>query len=275
MLRIENLSVELGQFSLHSLSLDVPEGDYFFLIGPTGAGKTVLIECVAGLQKPAGGRIYINEAPVNDLPPEARGIGYVPQDYALFPHMDVAANIAYGLVERSLNKDAIDRKTEDIADLLQISHLLQRRPSTLSGGERQRVALARALVLDCKLLLLDEPFGALDQSTKQDLMPYLADIHQKMGLTVLHITHDFSEAFGLASRMGVINSGRLLQIGTVQDVFTRPVSRTIASFVGMANVWSLTPDPVSDCPTTGAFAPLRSRRRSAPVHRDKQTPGIC
>jgi ABC-type Fe3+/spermidine/putrescine transport system ATPase subunit len=248
MLQIQNLAVNLGDFTLHEVSLSIPEGDYFCLIGPTGSGKTMLLECVAGLHKPSAGRMHINGRDVTTLPPEARRVGYVPQDYALFPHMDVKANIAYGLVERKVTKNEIARRVESVAELLHIPHLLDRRITNLSGGERQRVALARALVLDCRVLLLDEPLTALDEVTKQELTPYLVDLHQRLGLTVLHVTHDFNEAFSLASHVGVIHGGHLLQFGTVEEVFGRPASRTVARFVGVANIWPASREISYKCP---------------------------
>jgi len=237
MLEVEGISIDLGEFALHDVTLTVEQGQYVCLAGPTGAGKTVLLECVAGLHRPETGRILLNGFDMTDLPPESRGIGYVPQDYALFPHMDVLDNITYGLVEQAVSGREAQQKAESIAELLQISHLLHRDVTTLSGGERQRVALARTLVLDCSLLLLDEPLSALDSATTKELSLYLAEIHRRLGLTVLHVTHDFAEAFSLATHIAVCHQGRLLQTGTVENVFTQPNCRTVASFLGISNVF--------------------------------------
>lgn len=160
MLEVRNISVDLGEFALRDVTLTVEPGQYMCLAGPTGAGKTVLLECIAGLHRPKTGRILLNDCDVTHLPPESRGIGYVPQDYALFPHMDVLGNITYGLVERAMPGGSAGSRAESAAAILQISHLLHRDVTTLSGGERQRVALARTFVLDCQLLLLDEPLSA-------------------------------------------------------------------------------------------------------------------
>jgi len=248
MLELEHISIDLGQFSLHDVSLTVENNQYVCLAGPTGAGKTVLLECVAGLHRPERGRISLRGEDITDLRPELRGIGYVPQDYALFPHMNVLHNITYGLVERQTPSQIVREKAESAADLLQISHLLQRDVTTLSGGERQRVALARTLVLDCKLLLLDEPLSALDSATTKELSLHLAEIHRRLNLTVLHVTHDFTEAFSLATHIAICHAGRLLQTGTLREAFTRPRSRTVASFLGISNVFPRRGQASRQCP---------------------------
>jgi ABC-type Fe3+/spermidine/putrescine transport system ATPase subunit len=248
MLTVENLSIDLGQFALRNVDLHVPEGDFFCLLGPTGAGKTILLECICGLLTPREGLVSVGGVDMTRRPPEVRGIGYVPQDFALFPHMTVGANIAYGLVEHGLPRTTIEAKVSEVAALLRIDSLLGRTPRHLSGGERQRVALARALVMDCRLLLLDEPFGAVDQLTKQDLFPFVTDIHERMGLTIVHVTHDFTEAHALAARVGVIHQGRLLQTGAVEEVFARPTTHTVARFVGLRNLWASDDPSVEVCP---------------------------
>jgi len=248
MLELSNISIDLGQFCLHDVSLTVEEGQYVCLAGPTGAGKTVLLECVAGLHRPECGRTVLKGQDITDLPPELRGIGYVPQDYALFPHMDVLENITYGLVERETPRQLAGEKAESAAELLQISHLLHRDVTTLSGGERQRVALARTLVLDCKLLLLDEPLSALDSATTKELSLHLAEIYRRLHLTVLHVTHDFTEAFRLATHIAICNAGRILQTGTLEEVFTHPNWRTVASFLGISNIFPRRGQEAARCP---------------------------
>ena len=258
MLRVRDLSITLGQFALDEVDLCIGQGRYFCLAGPTGAGKTILLECIAGLHTPSDGRVYVNGIDVTELPPEVRRVGYVPQDYALFPHMDVFDNIAYGLVERGAAGADIARKVHSTADLLQISHLLERRTGTLSGGERQRVALARTLVLDCRLLLLDEPLSALDAVTSGELTRYLGNLHRRLGLTVLHVTHDFTEACALADDIGICYGGRLLQTGAIGEVFAAPVSRTVANFLGVANIF-----PSVDCDLTSCSILNRLQRQLA------------
>jgi len=239
LLSLRAVSAELGVFRLRDVSLDVPRGDYCCVIGPTGAGKTVLLECVTGLHPVTSGAIRIAGEDVTSLPPERRPLGYVPQDYALFPHMNVFDNMAYGLVEHRVPRQEARRRVGAVAELLNIGHLLSRRPANLSGGEAQRTALGRALVLRRELLLMDEPFGALDQTTKRELVHYLKTIHRDLGLTVLHITHDFAEAYGLATMVGVLLDGRLCQVAPPQEVFARPATREVAEFLGIRNIWRL------------------------------------
>jgi ABC-type sugar transport system ATPase subunit len=248
MLEISNLSIKLGAFTLRQVSLSVAQGQYLCLAGPTGAGKTILLECIAGLHRPDSGNIHLQGRDITKLPPEARGIGYVPQDYALFPHMSVFENIAYGLRERGVFKADIKCKVQEAAQTMQIAYLLERTVLHLSGGERQRTAFARALVLDCKLLLLDESLSALDVVTTRELSCQIAELHQRLGLTVIHVTHDFDEAYSLATHLGICYGGRLLQVDTVENSFLRPTCRTVAEFLGIANVFPRPGTAVSDCP---------------------------
>jgi len=259
MLSLSDVSARLGAFQLRNATLHVPRGEYCCIIGPTGAGKTVTLECITGLHPVCGGTIRIGGEDVTALPPERRPLGYVPQDYALFPHLSVFENIAYGLVEHRVPRSESPERGRSVARLLAIDHLLDRRPSTLSGGEAQRTALGRALVLKRDLLLMDEPFGALDQLTKRQLFKYLKTIHRDLGLTVVHITHDFSEAFGLAGMVAVVLDGSIRQVGAPDEVFSRPARRDVASFLGIENVW----DPAElNGSATGFLAALRDRVES-------------
>jgi molybdate/tungstate transport system ATP-binding protein len=248
MLEVRDLSIRLGEFSLHEVTLMVQRGDYLCLAGPTGAGKTILLECIAGLHRPDRGRIRLQGRDVTALPPEARGLGYVPQDYALFPHLTVFENIAYGLRERGLRTAEAAPQVRAAAETMQIGHLLSRTILHLSGGERQRTAFARALVLGCEVLLLDESLSALDVVTTKELSLQLADLHRRLGLTVIHVTHDFDEAFSLASHLGVCCNGRLLQVAPVEEMFSCPSCRTVAEFLGIANVFPRAGTSAQQCP---------------------------
>ena len=207
---------KLGKFRLNA-EFEMDRG-YCVILGPTGAGKSVFLELIAGIIKPDRGEIRINGRDITALPPEKRNIGFVPQDYALFPHLNIYKNIAYGL--RNIEKSEKDRRVREIAEKFGISHLLHRKPATLSGGERQRVALARALVVQPKLLLLDEPLSAVDLRTKEMLMDELKFVQREFNVPVLHVTHDLMEAMLLADEIAVILNGRIVEKGEVKDVFS-------------------------------------------------------
>jgi len=236
MIRSQGLSKSLGEFRLADVSVEIPAKEYFVLIGPTGAGKTIFLECIAGLIEPDRGEIWLGDRHVNRLPPEERNVGYVPQDYALFNHMSVRENIRFGLRARRALPSTIREKEEQLTELLGISHLLHRRPHTLSGGEKQRVALARALATDPEVLLLDEPLSALDENTREMLCRELTRIHEQLQTTTVHVSHNFDETLAVATSVGVINRGEILQVGTPEEVFRFPKDRFVAEFVRSRNV---------------------------------------
>jgi len=235
LIHVRGVSLRLGDFAVHDADLDVAEGEYFVLLGPTGAGKTVLLECIAGLHRPEKGEIHVDGASVIDLPPERRSMGYLPQDYALFPHLNVGQNIAFGMRIRKRPKTEASAKVQDLAALLRITHLLQRTPLTLSGGEQQRVALARALAIEPRVLLLDEPLSALDEQTREGLCVELRRVHEQLGTTTVHVSHSFEETLAVADRVGIIHEGRIRQVGTAEDVFRHPASEFVAGFVRCDN----------------------------------------
>jgi len=236
MIELRNVHKRLGDFAVRGASLTIQEREYFVILGPTGAGKTVLLECIAGLHPLDQGAVFINGMDATNLPPERRRISYVPQDYVLFPHLTVYENIAFSLHLLRWPEDRVRRRVEELADLLNISHLLQRGPRTLSGGEQQRTALARALAPQPTALLLDEPLSALDESTRVAISGELKTLPERFGTTVVHVCHDFEEALRLAGRIGVMYQGRLVQVGTPDEVFSRPNCRFVAEFTRVRNM---------------------------------------
>ncbi|WP_456366179.1 tungstate ABC transporter ATP-binding protein WtpC [Thermococcus sp.] len=236
MLEVRAVSKDYGEFHLRNVSFTVSKGEYFIILGPSGAGKTVLLEVIAGLIAPDSGRILLNGVDVTGWPPEKRGLAYVPQSYALFPHMSVYDNIAFGLRLEKLSKAEIERRVREIVEVLGIENLLKRKPGTLSGGEQQRVAIARALVIEPPLILLDEPFANLDVQTRGRLIKEMKRWRKELGFTALHVTHSFEEAVSLGDRVGVMLDGKLVQVGEVRDVFSRPKCERVARFLGFENI---------------------------------------
>jgi molybdopterin-binding protein len=237
-IRLENLTVRLKQFTLFGINLKVRKGEYFIVLGPTGSGKTLLLETIAGLRKSDAGSIFINDADVTCMEPERRRIGFVYQDYALFPHLSVKDNIIFGLKCRRAHKAAIANKLEQLAELLNIEELLSRRPGTLSGGEKQIVSLARALSTDPDVVLLDEPISALDPQQRESVQNDLKDICKKLNRTFIHVTHNFEEAVALGDRIAVLSEGRLVQSGTPEEIFRHPNSEFVARFAMTRNIFS-------------------------------------
>lgn len=238
LLKLVGINKRLGEFHLRDIDLAILPGEYFVILGPTGSGKTVLLETIAGMYTPDVGRIFFAGGEITRRPPEERRIGFVYQDYALFPHLNVRQNILFGLENRKIPAAAREAKLGEMVRLLGIGHLLARYPATLSGGERQRVALARALVMEPQILLLDEPLSALDPYTREGFQRELQHIHRVTGTLTVHVTHDFGEAAFLADRIAVMHSGRLVQVGFPEEIFSRPSSLFTARFVGLRNVFA-------------------------------------
>jgi molybdate transport system ATP-binding protein/molybdate/tungstate transport system ATP-binding protein len=237
LIRIEHISKDLGEFFLEDVSLEIEAGDYFMLLGPTGAGKTILLETIAGIYRPDRGRIFLNGREITGLPPRDRHIGMVYQDYMLFPHLSVEENITFGLRSKRVPKSKAEEKARNLTELLGVSHLRHRYPGTLSGGEQQRIAIARALVVEPDVLLLDEPLSALDSETKGRLREELRKLHALTHVTIIHVTHSFDEAFLLGNQMAIMRKGNIAQVGAPVDVFSKPNSKFVAEFLGIGNLF--------------------------------------
>ncbi len=238
MIQIKNLYVDLKDFRLQDINLTVSEGEYFIILGPTGAGKTVLLESIAGLYPIKSGEIWLRGKEVTQLEPEKRGISIVYQDHALFPHLSVKDNITFGLKLCKQTKQEAEAALDWIAGLLGISHLLNRKPDTLSGGEQQKVALARALSIKPEVLLLDEPLSALDPETREGVQKELRQLHNHLKVTTIHVTHDFEEAIALGDHIAVLGEGCIKQAGTPEQIFRQPNSEFIARFAMARNIFT-------------------------------------
>lgn len=237
MIAVDTLSFRAGAFSLEDVSFEVPADKTLVVLGPTGAGKTVLLELIAGLRKPRTGIILSEGRDITDLPPEKRGIGLVYQDYMLFPHLNVFDNIAYGLRASGKRSGEVRAEVEEIAARVGVGELLRRRTKNLSGGEQQRIALARTLITKPRVLLLDEPFSAVDPNTKEGLMRELSEILSFYHVPVVYVTHDQLEAMEMADKIAVMNNGRIVQLDSPEVVFSAPKSKFVADFVGTRNIY--------------------------------------
>jgi putative spermidine/putrescine transport system ATP-binding protein/spermidine/putrescine transport system ATP-binding protein len=234
---LDGVTKRFGEVTaLDAVSLAVRRGELMTLLGPSGCGKTTLLNLVAGFLAPEAGEIAIDGERVTDLPTYRRQIGIMFQSYALFPHMSVAANVGYGLRMRRVPKAEIARRVAEALALVKLEGLDDRRPRQLSGGQQQRVALARALVIHPRVLLLDEPFSALDRNLRAAMQVEIKEIQKKLGVTTIFVTHDQSEALSLSDRIAVIAQGRIRQLGTPDEIYRRPVDRFVASFVGDVNI---------------------------------------
>ncbi|HEY0339596.1 MAG TPA: ABC transporter ATP-binding protein [Steroidobacteraceae bacterium] len=236
--RIENVTKKFGDFAaVDSVSLDIEQGEIFCLLGGSGSGKTTLLRMLAGFETPTSGKIYIDGQDMSTIPPYERRINMMFRSYALFPHMTVEKNVAFGLEQEKLGKEEIRARVAEILEIVKMSSFTARKPHQLSGGQRQRVALARALVKRPKLLLLDEPLAALDRKLREHTQFELINIQKRLGVTFIVVTHDQEEAMTLSSRMGVMNHGKIAQVGTPAAIHESPATKFVADFIGSVNLF--------------------------------------
>ncbi len=278
--RFENVSRRFGEVrAVDGVSVSVAAGEFFSMLGPSGSGKTTCLRLIAGFEQPDAGHIEIFGETAEGVPPYRRAVNTVFQDYALFPHMSVGDNVAYGLMVRGVGRTERRRAAHEMLDLVKLSGLEDRRPAALSGGQRQRVALARALVVRPKVLLLDEPLGALDLKLREQMQVELKGLQREVGITFVYVTHDQGEALSMSDRVAVFNQGRIVQVGSPAEVYERPATRFVADFVGGANVieaglaghlgvpdgtYSLRPERIAILPA-GAGTPEGQRSAAATV----------
>src|SRR5688572_18630738 len=238
-IKFDQVSRHFGEVkAVDQVTLEIRDGEFFSMLGPSGSGKTTCLRMIAGFDKPTSGKIYLYGQDVSDLPPYERDVNTVFQDYALFPHMTIDDNVAYGLMIKGVPKAERIKRVADMLELVRLPGFGQRRPSQLSGGQRQRVALARALINHPKVLLLDEPLGALDLKLRQQMQIELKAIQQRVGITFIFVTHDQEEAITMSDRIAVFNHGKIEQIGSPADIYERPASAFVAGFVGTSNLVS-------------------------------------
>jgi len=236
-LSVAGVNRSCGGVSLKDIRLEIRSGEYFVLLGPTGAGKTMLLETIMGIRRQDSGRIVLDGADITDVPTERRGIGYVPQQSLLFPHMSVRRNVEFGLRIRSTSVAEMRARTDCVLAELGMLGLADRSPASLSGGETQKAALARAMVIEPRIVLLDEPLSAMDPETRQTLRDYLKRKQAEAGTSFLHVTHDQIEAFSMANQIALIRGGTIMQTGSPREIFSSPKNEFVARFIGYENIF--------------------------------------
>ena len=236
-IQIENVTKRFGDFTaIDNLTLDIYKNEFFSLLGPSGCGKTTLLRMLAGFEKITDGKILLDGEDISEIPPHLRPINMMFQSYALFPHMTVEKNIAFGLKQDKMPENLINQRVEEMLELVELTDFAKRKPNQLSGGQSQRVALARSLAKRPKLLLLDEPLGALDKRLREQTQFELMDIQEKLKVTFVIVTHDQEEAMTVSSRIGVMDSGNLIQVATPAEIYEAPINKDVADFIGDVNL---------------------------------------
>lgn len=237
-IQIENVTKKFGDFTaIDNLTLDIYKNEFFSLLGPSGCGKTTLLRMLAGFEKITNGKILLDGEDISEIPPHLRPINMMFQSYALFPHMTVEKNIAFGLKQDKMPENLINQRVEEMLELVELTDFAKRKPNQLSGGQSQRVALARSLAKRPKLLLLDEPLGALDKRLREQTQFELMDIQEKLKVTFVIVTHDQEEAMTVSSRIGVMDSGNLIQVATPAEIYEAPINKDVADFIGDVNLF--------------------------------------
>lgn len=269
MIRAEGLIAKRGDFTLGPIDLDLGQESYLTLLGPSGSGKTLFLETCMGLIPASSGNVWLNGQDVTSSRPEQRHISYLPQDLALFPHLNVRENILFGAKRRGLDKVATEKRLDNLQSLLDLHKVIDRTDVTsLSGGEKQRVALARALLPQPQVLFLDEPFSALDATIKRQLQVKLREINKQLGVTILHVTHDQEEAFMLGEKIAVMIQGKLCQVGSRDDIYYRPETLEVARFLRNQNILDMT---VEDIGPDGSMHMGNAISLAAPIHQSART----
>ena len=266
LLELRNLTKAYGAVTaVDDVSVSLASGEFLSFLGPSGSGKTTTLAMIAGLVEPSSGEILLNSKPLNPLPPYKRNIGMVFQNYALFPHMTVAKNIAFPLEMRGTATNEIDARVARVLTLVGLQNYGPRLPSQLSGGQQQRIALARAMVFEPPLLLMDEPLGALDKKLREQMQLEIMQLHRKLGMSIIYVTHDQEEALTMSDRIAVFNNGRIEQVGTPAELYEEPATRFVANFIGETNLFPGKVIEIADgcCVVTGGDVRLRTRVRGS------------
>ena len=259
---INNAVKKFGDFvAVNGITLHIEEGEFFTLLGPSGCGKTTLLRMIAGFNSIEDGDFYFGENRINDVPAHKRDIGMVFQNYAIFPHLNVFDNVAYGLKARNVPKNEIVPRVMEALEMVQIAHLKDRKPNELSGGQQQRVALARAFVIEPSVLLMDEPLSNLDAKLRVQMRTVIKKLQRRLGITTIYVTHDQEEALAISDRIAVINGGTIMQIGTPDEIYAKPQNPFVANFIGVSNFIDCIVEPNSTVNVKGELRTLIPMRR--------------